>query len=297
MIYLILAIFFGSMFTVIYKICQQKGADSLQVTMLNYVVAFIAGIVPIVFKLVFTDGVSLSDYSLPGNSLLFCLLQGILFFIVFYVLELSVRHSGVALSTLASKASLVLPVILSWLFLGQSAPKWLSVGLILAALVLLVIPIGGAPSKSEGRKGALGITLLLLVFIIYGTSDFMLKLSQHSVEGLPSTHLDMMMCGIFLIASLTALIAAIAGKSFKKSRLSRKTVIGGLALGIANVGCTFSVLHGLASISTAVFFPIYNVGAVILATTVGIIAFKERMSWIQALGMLLALGAIVLLYI
>ena len=46
--------------------------------------------------------------------------------------------------------------------------------------------------------------------------------------------------------------------------------------------------------STGVFYPLYNIGIVLVATLAGLLFFGERMKWVQVAGLALAVGAIAL---
>lgn len=306
MLYLIFAIICGSMFSVLFKICQQHGIDGQQVTLFNYVTAFLFSAVPIACKVLFAGADFGVEYAIGGKPLLLALVQGFFFMLGFQMMDRCTWRSGVALTTASARASLVLPVLLSWMLLSQPAPAWLPVAGVLAAMFMIVIPaqneshdpavLTQTSDKVRRRKT---IFLLIAVFFVYGVSDFMLKLVQHSVEtiygsesALLGTHLSAQMCVIFLMAAICALVVCITRGSFRKFPLTWKSVAGGVALGLINVGCTSSMLKALGQISTGLYYPLYNIGIVIVATLVGVLFFKERLKPLQVAGLVLAIVAI-----
>ena len=97
------------------------------------------------------------------------------------------------------------------------------------------------------------------------------------------------------MASIASLLTCLIGGSFKKHPLKWRGVLGGLALGLFNCGCTWGMLKALGVMSTGTFYPLYNIGIVIVATLIGVIAFKEKLRWLQVVGLLVAIGAIVLI--
>lgn len=303
MIYLILAIVMSSMFSVLFKICQRLGIDSKQVILFNYVTALIVSLIPILMKI--AGGVAPADYLLGTKTIIFASILGLMFTLGFVTMDKSTALSGVALTTTAARASLVLPVILSWLLLGQGAPKWLGVILILAAMVLIVLPSGKVSEYSGKRKNAGGAMALwlIVVFLVYGFSDFTIKLAQKSVEDVHSVtpdvmdrQLTMLTCSIFIMASVFSLIYCLVSGSFKKHPVTWKSLAGGAALGLVNCGCTWGMLQALGHMNTGTFYPLYNIGIVILATLIGVIAFKEKLKWLQIVGLLVAIGAIALIF-
>ena len=307
MIFLALSILFGAMFAVIFKVCQKKGIDAGQVTMFNYIVALTVSVIPIVADIISDSPATVADYALTPASAGLAVWQGVLFFLGFFIMDRCTWRNGVALTTAAARASLVIPLILSALLLSQDMPNWPIVGLIIAAMLMIAL---SAESQKHDSTLQTGISdrsrriktmlALLAVFLTYGISDFSLKLTQHSVEaGCDSTAaVDMktssQMAIIFLSAALTALAVNLAKGSFRKNPVSVKAVLGGLVLGLANCACTSCNLKALARISTSVFYPLYNIGIVVIGTVVGVLVFKEKLKAVQAAGLALAVAAIAL---
>lgn len=306
MIFLLFAIIFGSLFAVVFKICQRRQIDTAQVILFNYVTAIVFSVVPMLLNVARVE-LSFADYSLGAGPVLLAVLQGGLFYLGFLVMNRSTWRSGVALTTAAARASLILPLILSWLFFSQTAPSWLLVALMLAAMMLMVIP---AESEKHDAKFQTGISektrriktmlALLAVFCCYGVSDFMLKVVQSSVG--TEAQLSSQMAVIFVSASFFSLLACIATGSFKKDGQAHsaslhqgfrwRNFLAGLVLGLINTGCTSCMLLALARISTSIYYPIYNIGIVVLATLTGVLFFKEKIKPIQVGGLVLAIAAI-----
>ena len=278
MVFLILAILCGSLFSIIFKLCQRHDVDGRQVTLFNYAVAFLFTLLPL------------------------AVVQGLLFTFGFIVMDRSTQRSGVALTTVCARASLILPVLLSWILLSQPAPSWLPVILVVAAMALIIGPTETRPASvttsgdpgrnstgviarpSSGGPGRHAIMFALLgVFLVFGCSDFFLKVVQHTVDKGHSGNpvlIERQLC-------------AVSG-SFRKHRVKWSTVGWGALLGFANIGCTSCMLRALAAMPTGLFYPLYNIGIVIVATLVGLLFFGERLKWVQVGGLVLAIAAIAL---
>ena len=302
MLYLVLAILCGSLFSIVFKLCQMRGIDGLQVILFNYSIAFLFTLLPIAGHIAIDPAVSVADYLPHTSSWLLAAVQGALFLTGFSVMDHSTRESGVALTTVCARAALILPVLLSWMLLGQPAPSWLPVLLTVAAMVLIIGPTGKAPAKRQvaSRQQSHSLTMLALagVFIVFGLSDFFLKVVQHSVStntldsALVDKRLSALTCIIFLMASAASLLACLFTGSFRKHLVTWKTVGWGALLGIANIGCTSCMLRALVTIPTGTFYPLYNIGIVLVATAAGLLFFGERLKWAQVAGLVLALAAI-----
>ncbi len=307
MIYLIFAILFGSLFSVVLKICQRAQIDTQQVILFNYSSAFLLTLLPILLRMAGPDGVPPQDFTLRPASIGACVLQGVLFLTGFSIMDRCTMRCGVALTTASARASLILPVLLSWILLAQPAPSWLAVGLILAAMTLIVLPSGKDSSSPESAavpqsrgKAALA---LIAVFIAFGLSDFTLKLAQHTVEPvsagdsvLMNRQLDALTCVIFLMASIAGLVVCLVSGSFRKHKVGWRSLLAGLALGVINIVCTSCSLKALSVLATGTFYPLYNIGIVVVATLIGVLFFKEKLRPLQIAGLAVAVAAIALAF-
>lgn len=314
MLFLLFAIIFGSLFAVVFKLCQKWDIDTGQVILFNYVTAVLFSIGSIFVK-VAGGSMQLADYSLSAPSVLLAVVQGSFFYLGFLIMNRSTWRSGVALTTAAARASLVLPLILSWLIFNQTAPSWLQVALIIGAMLMMVLPAQSEQHDaryqtniSDKTRRVKTMMALVAVFFTYGISDFLLKVVQNSVEKVAATE-ELMQAGlssqkviIFLSAAIFSLIACLVTGSFKKDEARHgsslhqgfrwRNVLGGVALGLINTGCTSCMLLALSRISTSTYYPLYNIGIVVVATLVGVIFFKEKLKPLQIAGLVLAAIAI-----
>lgn len=305
MLYLILAIISGSLFSVIFKLCQNRGVDSGEIILFNYITGTLFCFVPIFYKVLLDADAGLESYAIPFRSIALALVQGFLFFFAFWVMARSTRLSGVALTTAAARASLVLPVLFSWLFLSQGQPHWLSLGLVLLAMLLIVGPIDfrkhdtSSHNFSSDKSGKINsISALIGVFLTYGISDFFLKVVQRSAssgvtdESVIGNHLSMQMGFIFISATLCSLLYCIISGTFRRHRITLATLVWGIILGLVNTACTASILKALSLISTNLFYPMYNIGVVVIGTMAGVFFFREKIKGIQYAGLVMAVIAI-----
>lgn len=310
MLYLLIAIVCSSLFSVIFKLCQRHGIDTIQAILFNYVTAVVTSWGPLFW--IWARGGEAPVNPLGERWLWMAAVQGFFFCYGFALMSHSTRLSGVALTNAAARASLVLPVIASWLILRQPAPAWGPVALILVALILIVMPPLG---KKETTHRAWWF--LLLVFFFYGVSDFSLKLVQHVVnemhaddELLVERNLNALTGTIFFFAMLYSLIGVI-GKSYRAKHTitepaqtslqmsappTWRTVGVGVALGLANLCCTSCMLRALNVLQTGTFYPLYNIGVVIMGTLFGVLFFREKLRPFQYVGLILAILSIALFF-
>lgn len=293
-IFLIIATVSAAMFSIFFKIFELKGIDSLQAILFNYLTAFIWG-----FALSF-DG-TLVENPLEAGWLLPAIVMGFIFVLGMVLLSDSTRRVGVAISTVFSRASMVIPVIVSYLFIsGSEKPRWLPILLVLVAMVLTIWT--GSSRKSGRRLTAGDIMAPVIVFITFGLSNSILKIIQDRVSvaraGWPEERLNaalsLVTSCIFLVALLMCVAAVIMKHIYSShpTRVTWKNILGGVGLGTANYFCTYMLMLAMMTIDSSVLFPIHNIGIVAIGAVAGWLCFKEKLRPQQIAGIVLAGAAI-----
>jgi multidrug transporter EmrE-like cation transporter len=292
MIYFFLAVICASLFSIMFKLCRLKGVDIPQAMLVNYAV----GAIFCMSQISAASTVSFKDVDFIGTLPFFlaCFI-GIFYVSGFIIRDYSTQKCGVALTTVSARSALAVPVILSWLFLGDKTPYWPAVVLVLVSLTLIAWPQGGFSSQDKKANKLDRVTILAELFLIYGFCDFSLKFVQHL--GGSSVPPALVTLVVFVSAFILSLAYCLVKGVFRKHSFTWHELLAGSLIGIANSACTVMVLHALGQMPATVFYPLYNVSVVLVCTLVGIFFFKERPSWLQITGMVLALAAISILAI
>jgi drug/metabolite transporter (DMT)-like permease len=98
---------------------------------------------------------------------------------------------------------------------------------------------------------------------------------------------------IFGTAGVLGLVLAIVGWGTGRLQFSWKNVMAGIVLGIPNYGSMLFMLWALNSgLEGSFVFPVVNV-AIIVATTIGaVMLFREKLSPVNWMGIVMAVTAI-----
>ena len=220
-------------------------------------------------------------------------LLGVMFTSAFVLMARSTERSGIALTTIAARVALVIPVVLSFLFIpGQPKPRWAVIGIIVASLLLLFWPSKEDRKGGEGGFSAASVLYPLFVFLLYGTNNFILDWSRGNLIVPEQTAL--LSATIFVFASLASWGYYFAVK--RKPRFEWRAMVGGVALGVTNYFTTYCMILGLNYLPGTVFFPVYHVSAVSIVVLVSSLVFGERMRGVQWLGLAVAIVGIVLFF-
>lgn len=277
MIYLIIAILFGSLFAILFKLFAKHGVDALQAIIFNYITAIAIGPLTNIIR----GDVAFS--ALSAVPLLPAILTGLFMVGGFVAMSSATKSHGVAIATIATRVSFIIPTICAYIFLGEQRLEPLTSVLVIASLILIFF------SKKEG------VTLKkwynpISVFLCYGIANFLLKYCQSQL----STNGELL--ALTTITFTSALIIATIFSRLQKRKLAFKwkNLFAGIILGVTNIGCTFFLLKSLTQFSTATLYPIYNISIVVIGVIAGRLLFKERLTTLQYIGIAIAITAIII---
>lgn len=298
-LFLIIATVCAAMFSVAFKIFHRKGIDSHQAIFFNYLTAFVLG-------LLFSLHGEVVVNPLKASWFVPVIILGVIFMAGMVLLSDSTRRVGVAISTVCSRASMVIPIIVSYLMIEDSnKPKWMLICLVLVAMTLTV----WTGTQNDGRKlTVMDILAPLSVFLMFGASNSFLKVLQHRVtvadtaaglsEQTINSELSLVTASVFFVAMLICSYSFFTkDDNGKRVPVSLKNVIGGAALGAINYFCTYTLMLSMKTIDSSLLFPFHNIGIVAIGALVGWLAYGEKLKPHQVLGIVLAAVSIALLCI
>ena len=296
-IFLIIATVLTAMFSIVFKIFHRKNIDANQAIFFNYLTAFILGVL---FSL--NSGTPVNP--LKASWLGAVIILGFIFMAGMVMLSASTRRVGVAISTVCSRASMVIPIIVSYMLIeGSAKPKWLLIGLVLIAMTLTI----WTDKPQSGHKYTLlDILAPITVFLMFGMSNSFLKVLQHRVtvadtaaglsEQAINSELSIVTASVFFVAMLFCTYSFFRkDPDGKRPPILPRNIIGGIALGAINYFCTYTLMLSMKTIDSSLLFPIHNIGIVAIGAIVGWLAFHEKLKPHQILGIILAALSIALL--
>lgn len=300
MVALILATLAAAMFAVFFRIFQLKGIDSMHAIMVNYITAFLFGCLLSLRGLGFV---------MPFKEDWFpiAVILGVIFVVGMVMLDICTEKAGVAIATVSSRASMVIPIIVSYLVIPDSAkPNWLAIFLLLCALALIILfSAGNSVAVANNVSSRAFVMIVLVVFLTFGTSNSICKLMQNMIEKqyafLGDPLVDAMNALSTSVVFLSALAVSLLSVLFKPKETRKpftfKDILGGFGLGTANFFCTYLLIIAMRYVDSSVLFPVHYAGIVALGALIGAIAFKEKLAALQIVGIVGAVGAIVWLCI
>jgi drug/metabolite transporter (DMT)-like permease len=218
------------------------------------------------------------------------ILTGFWFIFTYLLMTASTQRSGVTITSLSSKLSVVLPTLAGVVLFNEKLNFVATMGIVLA-LVALVLVVGGGKRDAINRVST---NRLLPIFIFFGTGtgDILMKLTEQQNTG---DNMSFMIAFIYFIAMLFGILIVAFDLIRGKSKWQWKNAIGGIGLGVINFFSTFCVYHAMRCFDNVVLFPIYNIGVVSLTALTGWLLFKEKLTWKNYLGLAIAIIAVILI--
>lgn len=283
MLDLALCVLCSSLIFVIFKLFSVYKVETIYAIITNYVVACVCGF------LFYKGTIGVSEIP-EKNWFLGTFALGVLFIVVFNLIAATAQKVGVSVASVATKMSLVIPVIFGVAVYNEQLGALKIIGILLA---LVAVYFASFKEKSTGIKKS-SLLLPLLVFLGSGIIDTTIKYMQEMhIEG---AEFPLFSATVFGAAAITGFLFFIV-KSFKEPiKLNFRNVLGGIVLGVPNYFSVFFLLRALQgdSLNSASVFTIVNVAVVMFSTLLGILLFKEKISLKNWGGIALAVVSILL---
>lgn len=276
--YLIFSIICSVSVGIIFKISRRYPNSNLQIVLFNYLFAML--FCWIVF------GPNLSHVDTKAPFVVYGSL-GFLLPVVFMFLIASIKNIGIVKTDAAQRLSLFIPILAAWLLFKEIFSTLKITGILLGFLALFFIL--SKPSKTANTNWKYPV----LVFLGFGIIDILFKkIAIYTVVPYTTS-----LFVVFAIAFLVTLIVVIYQQMVNKQRFHFKNLLFGFLVGLFNFGNILFYLkaHQAFSDNPSTVFAGMNMGVIILGSLVGVMAFREKLSKLNYVGLVLALTSILLI--
>lgn len=223
------------------------------------------------------------------NATLLGAVNGIAYFLGYLLLIPVLFWKGAALTAVASRLAMLMPIVFGILFWGERPSLWQTIGIGFGTFSLLLI--GQNKTRiGESNIPARIIVLMPLFFLVAGSA----RTSQEAFKyyGNPE-EIAFFVLAAFSIASL----ASLAIIHFRNLRPTLSEIIIATVVGFANYLQTVFLLKALEKFPGFIVFPIISAGGLLFTTSVAVFLFKEPLSKRSAFGIAIAILAMALLNI
>ncbi|WP_347922184.1 EamA family transporter [Pontimicrobium sp. SW4] len=283
MIYLILSIFASTAIFVVFKLFNRYKINTFHAIVTNYITACICGLIS------YESSINTSEI-FNSKWFLGAILLGFLFISVFNLMALTAQRNGLSVASVASKMSVVIPVIFGLYAYNESVNFQKIFGIILALIAVYLTAIKAKSSISLRQ----GLFLPFILFLGSGVIDASIKYLETTYvqkNGIP-----IFSATIFGCAAIIGLLI-LTYKAIKQTfKFEIKNIFGGIVLGVINYYSIVFLLKALQfeGLESSTLFTVNNVAIVMVSTLVGLFLFRESISKKNWIGISLAIVSILL---
>lgn len=230
----------------------------------------------------------------------YALLMGVMFISIFNIVGFTTQKIGVAVASVANKLSLVIPFCFSVYLYSEKISALKIIGIVVALMSIVLTCLPARSNNQEAKASKIKPLLLILVpavlFFSSGLLDTLIKYVEQGFLNNKNSYNQYMITAFAsagIIGSIVLAFLLLTGKQ----KFSYKSIIAGVCIGFPNyfsIWCLVKVLKSNAGNSSAII-PINNMGIVLFSSVTAWLIFKERLSAINWIGIILSLGAIALI--
>ena len=284
MIYLLLSILSSSVIFITFKVTERFKTNLIKLITVNYLVAAILGFS---FN---RHPISILNV-LTSNWLPYALLIGFSFILMFFLIGYSTRLSGVAVTSIAGKLSMVIPILFSILYFSERTTILKISGLVLATIAVILTSY----RPIDKAKNIKLIAIPIAIFLGSGITDSIVKYAQ--TYHVPNSLSLLFPAVVFLSALILGLIFILIKPKSLSKNISIAELVGGTILGIANFGSLYFFILALnnSKLDSSIVFGLNNICIVLFSILIGLTFFKEKFSRVNFAGVLMAVIAILIL--
>ena len=220
------------------------------------------------------------------------ILLGLLLPAIFIILGVSIKLSGIVRTEMAQRLSLLISIVAAF-FIFSEQPTTLKLIGIALGFVAIVLTIPRENDNKNRPIKANSWLFLLVVFAGFGIIDILFK--HISASKLISYNTSLFF--VFVLAFGFSFLALVYQVATGKIRFSWPHIFIGWGLGIANFGNILFYLKALRAFakSPSTVFSVMNVGLIVAAALTGFLIFKEKLSLLNKIGIVIAIIAVIII--
>ncbi|GAA4794120.1 membrane protein [Olivibacter ginsenosidimutans] len=282
--FLLLSVLCSVTVSVIIKLARRYSVNVLQMIAWNYPIAVLLS-----YQYLQPD---LQAFSLEQAPWLSYLSLGILLPALFVVLATSIRYTGIVRTEVAQRLSLFIPLLAAFFIFKEEVQALKLIG-VAVGLAAIICSIKWKQDRSAYHSGQYTWIYPLMVFLGMGMIDILFKhLAQYQqLSYKTSLFIVFVLCTAFSFLYLAYLALT------KRAHFSLSGTLWGLVLGLFNFGniLFYMKAHQALPNNPSVVFSAMNIGVILVGAVVGLFLFKEKLTLLNKIGLLLAVISVLMI--
>ena len=268
----------------IFRLLPRFGVTNLYAIITNYFTCFLIG--SLIHGRSTIDSTVVSEMWFP-----YALFLSLTFILFFNVNAFTIQKVGMIITSVFQKLSLVAPAFLGILLFGEAGTlfKYVALALTITSIFLINYSSDADQQMKETMKKYWQWPLLVFAgsALIEGVLFFAQETGKVKDAGIVFTS------DLFFMAGCWGLLFMIVTRRFD---VKWQDIVAGICIAIPNFFTIYLIIVGLDNgWDGSILFPLNNVGVIVGAAIVGILAFKEKLNKLNVLGLAMALVAVILI--
>lgn len=210
---------------------------------------------------------------------------------LFVILSCSLKYAGLVRTEVSQRMSLLISLTAAFFLFHEQFGVGRLIG-VAVGVVSILLMIGWQKQSSVTLCSGTWV-FPLLVFIGYGIVDILFK-SVALYKAVPyTTSMFILFSGAMILSLAFWIVRGVIRNGFR----GWKSVVCGLGLGMFNFAniLFYMKAHQHLSDSPSIVFTAMNIGVIGIGSLVGVFFFKEQLSWLNRIGLLLSVVAVLLI--
>ncbi|NIJ44954.1 drug/metabolite transporter (DMT)-like permease [Wenyingzhuangia heitensis] len=285
MVYLLLSIFFTTAAFLTLKEFNRFKIDNLVGIVVSYFTALLIGSF-------FSGSFTFTTFYVDKPWVWGAVGISTIFIIVFNLMALTAQKGGLSVMSVANKMSVVIPISFGVLLYNEALGPLKILGIVAALLGVWFTSKKEGVDKFDKRFWYLPF----FIFIGSGLADSLINHMQTFL--VPQDEIAIFSTSLFWFCGVIGVALCLIKYALGKLRITFKSIVGGLVLGVPNYFSIYYILKALSygTIQTALVFSLNNLLVVLLSVFLGVVLYKEKLSKQNYIGIAMSAFAIVLLY-
>lgn len=268
--------------SVIIKLARRYSINVTQMIAWNYPVAVLLNFY------FYRPTVSLQ--SINPENWKYYLFLGFLLPSIFLAIAASIKYTGIVRTEIAQRISILIPLTAAFFIFNEHATTQAIIGISIGiAAVICSFKWKNEESWSADRKVWI---YPLVIFFGMGIIDVLFK----KVAQLETPYTTSIFF-IFLIALSLSFLYILGRMARKKEKLSVSSAFWGVSLGLFNFGniLFYMKAHKALPENPSIVFMAMNIGVIALGALIGVMMFREKLSTLNKVAILLAILSIIII--
>lgn len=227
------------------------------------------------------------------NTVLIALLFGAILSLGMMVTVLALKHANVTITSVFMTASLIIPMLIGFIFLNEEIRVWQIV-----CIVVFLLTVYPLVSNKQAKKPFTIISLLVCI-LVWLTSGFGTSSLQLFFRIVPNGSVNLFLVLSYAFGGVFLTVITLLYKDKKVKENNQIKLTKGIV--IAGAICTLFYFLNQQFVTvltnefpSSILFPITTGSGVIIGSLIGLIVYKERLSLTNYIALVIGITSLIL---